>query len=273
MRFDFLRPSLWEGRLDYPRALAGFLGSPVFNNVGGGAGAGGAGSGDGGGFGEGAPPDPKQQKLSDENASLRVKIRDQYEPWTKLAKEHGFESPEKLREHLEKSKNTGSPSGDDDDKSASAKLKRDYDALKVELDGVKKGLTEKEQKAQQKTLTAELTKLAAAAGLNAAETAVAVLSGKAKVAEDGEVVFVVPDGSGGTREVPVNAESLKAHAKVLLGDAAPLFLPADGKSGTGSTRPAGGAGGLDLAKILQDPKEYAKHRDAILQGHYGALPS
>lgn len=226
---------------------------------------------------EGQPPavtpqavNPAQEaRLSTENAGLRVKNK---ELAARVAAIEELGSLEDIKAALDAAK-AGSPSGDGKSKAAEvARLQREYDALKAELGGIKTSLADQQSKATQKLKTAELTRIAAEGGLNAQASAVRLLGEVAKVAADDVVVFVVPDGSGGTREVPATLENLKVHAKDLLGDAAEVFLPAAGKPGTGSKGPGKSAGGLDLATILADPDLYAKHRDQVLQERFGRVP-
>ena len=224
--------------------------------------------GDGGGNQGASGQDPQETRLSVENAKARLFRKD-------VAKRLGLKDakPETILSKLQEllGDGDGTPSDDDDEggepvrgkggRSANeALLQRENANLKAKLGDLEKRFDTKEQKASAKLLRAELSAAVSKAGVIAdlTDDAVALLSGRAKVAEDDTVVFTVQDENGDEVEVPVNAEAIRKH-KLLKSQ----FFEADGVAGSGSRGPNAGGAPLNIEKLVQDPNEYAKNRDKI----------
>jgi hypothetical protein len=211
-----------------------------------------------------APINPVlHRRLSDENAKYRVRLKG-------LSAVLGTDDPDEILSRVtELATGAGSPSGDEGGEGGrvtGVKLKRELDATRAELATLKKSLGDEKTKAQKKLLSAGLTKVAAEGRFNEPSAVVELLERHARVADDGEVVLVIPDGQGGEREVVATPQAIREHADAIRFPK--IFFPADGVAGSGSRAP-GQAGGLDMETVISDPELYEKNRDAIRRQYFG----
>jgi hypothetical protein len=212
-----------------------------------------------GGSGGSTPPvaDPKEKKLSDENAKLRIRLRS-------IKEVLGTDDLDEIKTKFSRG-SSGSPSGDGDgegDRGTLSKLERENKNLRADLEGLKKQVQTREDKGREKFKRATVTEAVTRAGVleDAKDDVIALLSQRAKVNEDDSVTVTITDENGEEREIELTAEAITKHKLVK-----PYYFPAEGGSGSGGRGPATTKGGLDFQKILADPKLYEKHRAEIMQ--------
>jgi hypothetical protein len=203
-----------------------------------------------------------QQRLSDENARRRKEnqtLRQQLEAWQQLGA-----SPDEIRAKL----TTGADSGNADSHSPGgargelATVRREMAQLRDAFQSEVKRREAAEAAARESRANETLATVTGSLKLTDAETAMEVLAKRTKVADDGEVVFLVRDSAGQPMEVPATAEAVIRY-KIL----SPIFFQPAGKPGMGQAGAGGvsdGNGGfVDLERAQNDFAYYDKHRDKI----------
>jgi hypothetical protein len=215
---------------------------------------GGDASGTQGGGAEGRVNPQLQRRLSDENASLRVKNRT-------LTEQHAayqeFGTPDDIRAVI--ARVNASPGEDAGLKATVAKLERTISELNTKVRSEAEARTQLEQKARSKMIQAGISKITSETRIVDPEGAAQILERYASIDDDDVMVFNVKDKDGTAIKVPATGESVREYK--LLKD---HFFPAEGASGTGSrgTRPVGAS--VDLERAKTDLKYYETNRPAII---------
>jgi uncharacterized protein YdcH (DUF465 family) len=221
------------------------------NGNAGGAGAS-AGSGDNGGGSQGGQPNgggnTEAERLSREAAGWRTKLR---------AKETEFESLKQELDELKARVSDASPGADTKGDPEVAKLKRDIDSFKKQLE-TEKGAREKAESASKaEKLDGTIRKVIADLRLLDADDVATIIrhKGKAKIADDGKPVLVITE-NGEEREVELTAEAIQQHKVV-----SERFYPPSGVGGSGSRGGAGRSAGsnVDFDLGLRDPAYFKEH--------------